>query len=141
MRSLLVLAALVSVPFAGTAGGAEALGPDSLRFAPLSGLERAEGATALAFDPAHGRLAVGDARGVWLREGDGRVRRALGAGPVHDLAFAQDGALLAATERGLYRIAPDARVSRLSLGPGKAARARRVLVSPVALFVAGGEGG
>jgi hypothetical protein len=86
----------------------------------VPGLERAEGAAALAFDAALGRLAVGDARGVWLREADGRVRRALGSGPVHDLAFTAEGALLAATERGLYQIGVDGRVARRSLGPGGA---------------------
>jgi hypothetical protein len=106
----------------------------------VSGLERAEGAGALAADEARGRLAVGDARGVWLREADGRVRRALGSGPVLDLAFTAEGVLLAATERGLYEIGLDARVARRALGPGKAGRARRVLPTPAGLFVASDDG-
>jgi hypothetical protein len=132
---LAALAALVARVAAPAAAGAE-----ELRFSPVSGLERAEGASALALDEARGRLAVGDARGVWLREADGRVRRALGSGPVHDLAFGPDGTLLAATERGLYQIGLDARVERRALGPGAAGRARRVVASPVALFVASDDG-
>jgi len=135
MRIGSLLAALVATFVARAAASAEA-GPEAFRFAPVGGLERAEGATALAADAARGRLAVGDARGVWLREGDGRVRRALGSGPVHDLAFTADGVLLAATERGLYEIGLDARVQRRVLGPGGAGRARRVLAAPPALFVA-----
>jgi hypothetical protein len=132
MPSPILLAALVAslVP----RGASAAAG--ALEFAPVPGLERAEGASALAFDPARGRLAAGDARGVWLREADGRVRRALGSGPVHDLAFAEDGALFAATERGLYQIGLDKRVARRSLGPGGAGRARRVLPTPAGVFVA-----
>jgi hypothetical protein len=86
------------------------------------------------------RLAIGDERGVWLREADGRVHRALGSGPVHDLAFAAEGALFAATERGLYEIGTDARVARRPLGPGAAGSARRVLPTPVGVFVASGAG-
>jgi hypothetical protein len=134
-----LLAALAAALVAGAAAGAGP-GAEAPRFAPVPGLERAEGASALAFDEARGRLAVGHARGVFLREADGRVRRALGSGPVHDLAFTPDGALLAATERGLYQIGVDGRVVRRALGPGGAGRARRVLASPVALFVATDDG-
>jgi hypothetical protein len=132
-------AALAAALVARAAASAEA-GAEALRFAPVPGLERAEGASALALDEVRGRLAVGDARGVWLREADGRVRRALGSGPVHDLAFTAEGALLAATERGLYQIGADARVERRALGPGGAGRARRVITSPVAVFVATDDG-
>jgi hypothetical protein len=134
MRSSLLLAALAAPLAAGAAAAPEP------SFAPVSGLERAEGASALAADEARGRLAVGDARGVWLREADGRVRRALGAGPVLDLAFTAEGALFAATERGLYEIGLDARVTRRALGPGAAGRARRVLPAPAGLFVASDDG-
>jgi hypothetical protein len=136
MRSSLLLAALAALAAAGAAASA----PDPLSLEPVPGLERAEGASALAADEARGRLAVGDARGVWLREADGRVRRALGSGPVLDLAFTAEGALLAATERGLYEIGLDARVVRRALGPGKAGRARRVLPTPAGLFVASDDG-
>jgi len=139
MRSSLFLAALAALLGAGGAVSAPA-GPAGLSFTPVSGLERAEGASALAADAARGRLAVGDARAVWLREADGRVRRALGAGPVLDLAFTPEGALLAATGRGLYEIGLDARVTRRALGPGAAGRARRVLATPAGLFVASDAG-
>jgi hypothetical protein len=135
MRIAILLAALAAALVARAAAASEASAGD-LRFSPVPGLERAEGAAALALDEARGRLAVGDLRGVWLREADGRVRRALGSGPVHDLVFDADGALLAATARGLYQIGLDARVERRALGPGAAGRARRVIASPVAVFVA-----
>ncbi len=139
MRISLLPAALAALVAAGAATASE---PDAvaLTFAPVSGLERAEGASALALDEGRSRLAVGDARGVWLREADGRVRRALGSGPVLDLAFTPDGALLAATPRGLYEIGLDARVAKRALGPGAAGRARRVLPTPVGLFVASDDG-
>ena len=138
MRIDWLLAALAALAAAGAAAASE--GGAALVFAPVSGLERAEGASALALDEARGRLAVGDARGVWLREADGRVRRALGSGPVLDLAFTPEGALLAATPRGLYEIGLDARVVKRALGPGAAGRARRVLPTPVGLFVASDDG-
>jgi len=139
MRVSFLPAALAALVVAGAAAPGEP-GPEGLSFALLGGLERAEGATALAVDEPRGRIAVGDARGVWLREGDGRVRRALGSGPVNDLAFGPDGTLVVATERGLYEIGLDRRVTRRALGPGGAGRARRVLVCPVALFVATDDG-
>jgi hypothetical protein len=136
MRIALLPAVLAALAAAGASGEA----PAGRVFAPVPGLERAEGAAALAADPARGRLAAGDARGVWLREADGRVRRALGSGPVLDLAFTPEGALLAATARGLYEVALDGRVRRRALGPGKAGHARRVLPTPAALFVASEDG-
>ncbi|MEN8160044.1 MAG: hypothetical protein ABFS41_08240 [Myxococcota bacterium] len=132
MRRLLLLPALLLTT------AAAAPGPRAFR--PVSGLERAEGASALAFDAARERLAAGDARGVWLREADGRVRRALGSGPVHDLAFTEAGSLLAATERGLYEIGRDRRVRRHALGPGAAGRARRLAVGPHGWLVASDDG-
>ncbi len=136
MRPPRLLAALLGGLLVASAARAET----ELSFAPLAGFERAEGAAALALDEPRGRLAVGETRGVFLREADGRVRRALGSGPVHDLAFAPDGTLFAATERGLYQIGLDGRVTRRPLGPGGAGRARRVLMTEVALFVATDDG-
>src|SRR5262245_12462734 len=139
MRISLLPAALAALVAAGAAARAETADA-GLVFAPVAGLERAEGASALALDETRGRLAVGDARGVWLREADGRVRRARGSGPVLDLAFTPEGALLAATPRGLYEIGLDARVTKRALGPGAAGRARRVLATPVGIFVASDDG-
>jgi ligand-binding sensor domain-containing protein len=139
MCSSLLPAALLALVAAGSAAAQETAAPP-LRFAPLANLDRAQDSSALALDAARGRLAVGDARGVWLREADGRVRRALGSGPVHDLAFAAEGALYVATERGLYEIGLDGRVLRRPLGPGAAGRALRVLPTRVGVFVATGDG-
>jgi hypothetical protein len=139
MHRLLAAAALAALAPLSLAASDETAAP-ALVFAPVSGLERAEGASALALDEARSRLAVGDARGVWLREADGRVRRALGSGPVLDLAFDAEGALLAATPRGLYQIGLDARVAKRALGPGAAGRARRVLPTPAGVFVASDDG-
>ena len=139
MRIFLLTAALAAMVVARAAAGQGTAG-SPLGFAPVGNLDRAQGASAIAVDAVRGRLAIGDERGVWLREADGRVRRALGSGPVHDLAFAAEGALFAATERGLYEIGSDARVVRRPLGPGAAGSARRVLPTPVGLFVASGAG-
>jgi hypothetical protein len=103
----------------------------------LPGMREGE---ALAFDPASGRIALGDARGVWLLEAEGTPRRALGRGPVRDLRFRAGGELLAATDRGLFAIGADGRVRFLRLGAGKASRARRVAVAEEAI-AAGTEDG
>ncbi|HEX2486313.1 MAG TPA: hypothetical protein VHQ66_13480, partial [Myxococcota bacterium] len=90
---------------------------------------------------ADGRVAVGDARGVWLASAGAAPRRALGRGPVRELRFDPLGRLLAATDRGLYAIETDGRVRKLALaGGGKASRARRVAVAGSAL-AAGTEDG
>jgi hypothetical protein len=60
--------------------------------------------------PGKARLALGTDGGVlladWLEEGWGPVVVALPGRPVHRLAWTQTGALLAASEAGLYRIDP-----------------------------------
>jgi hypothetical protein len=112
----------------------------NLSFHPVPGFDRAEGGSSLAFEAGAGKLAVGDTRGVWLRDADGVVRRALGTGPVHDLAFTQGGSLLAATERGLFEIGRDRRVKRHTLAPGAAGRARRLLLGPRGWLVATDDG-
>src|SRR5262245_36293347 len=140
MRACLLLPVSLVCLLAGAVRAAESAAAAPLGFAPVSGLDRAQDASALAVDAARGRLAIGDARGVWLREADGRVRRALGSGPVHDLAFGAEGALFAATERGLYEIGVEGRVARRPLGPGEAGRALRVLPTPGGVFVATGDG-
>jgi len=83
-------------------------------------------AEALAFDAASGRIALGDARGVWLVAGEGAPRRLLGRGPVRDLLFRPAGELLAATDRGLFAIGADGRARFLRLASGKASRVRRL---------------
>jgi len=106
----------------------------------LSALPGMRDGEALAFDPASGRIALGDARGVWLLQDAGSPRRVLGRGPVRDLRFRANGELLAATDRGLFAVAPDGRVRFLRLGSGKAGRARRVAAS-AELVAAGTEEG
>jgi hypothetical protein len=91
--------------------------------AALPGMRDAE---ALAVDAASGRVAVGDARGVWLVAGEGAPRRILGRGPVRDLLFRPGGELLAATDRGLHAIGADGRARTLRLGGGASSRARRL---------------
>ncbi|HVH07484.1 MAG TPA: hypothetical protein VNE71_15950, partial [Myxococcota bacterium] len=103
----------------------------------LPGMREGE---ALAFDPASGRIALGDGRGVWLLEAAGTPRRVLGRGPVRDLRFRAGGELLAATDRGLFAIGAGSRVRFLRLGGGKASRARRVAVAEEAI-AAGTEDG
>ncbi len=84
-------------------------------------------ATALAFDPGTGRLAVGDEQGVWVTSGVPAAARALRRGPVRDLAFGSDGGLYAATDRGLFHLGAAGEVSERSLGAGAGA-VRRILV-------------
>jgi hypothetical protein len=105
--------------------------------AALPGVRDAE---ALASDPASGRVALGDARGVWLIAGEGAPRRLLGRGPVRELLFRPAGELLAATDRGLYEIGLDGRARYLRLGSGKGSRVRRLAGAGPAL-VAGTEDG
>jgi len=91
-------------------------------------------ASAVAIDRA-GRLAVGDARGVIVGLPGGPMRRVALRGGVRDLAFwgpGREPVLLAATELGLYRVAPDGRVE--SIGPRPGADARTV----TRIAVAGG---
>jgi hypothetical protein len=105
-----------------------------------SGLPGIRDAEALALEPASGRIALGDARGVWLLEGEAAPRRVLGRGPVRDLLFRPGGALLAATDRGLYRIEPEGRVRYLRLGRGRGSRARRLAASGPAVVVGTEDG-
>src|SRR5262245_5284628 len=75
------------------------------RWLPLeapAGVDRA--AEAVAVDPRSGRIAVGGERGVAWGDPGAPLARVLARGPVHDLVFERDGALLAATEVGLFRI-------------------------------------
>jgi hypothetical protein len=124
-----------------SAGGAGAGAPEPrVAWRSESALPGMREGEALAFDPASGRIALGDARGVWLLEPAGTPRRALGRGPVRDLRFRAGGELLAATDRGLFAIAADGKVRFLRLGGGKASRARRVAVCEEAI-AAGTEDG
>jgi hypothetical protein len=86
-------------------------------------------ASALAFDPDTGRLAVGDEQGVWLSGGAPASARVLRRGPVRDLAFSRDAGLYAATDRGLFHLDAVGKVSGRSLGAGARA-VRRILVTP-----------
>jgi hypothetical protein len=91
-------------------------------------------ASAVAIDRA-GRFAVGDARGVIVGLPGGPMRRVALRGGVRDLAFwgpGREPVLLAATELGLYRVAPNGRVE--SIGPRPGADARTV----TRIAVAGG---
>ena len=90
-----------------------------------------KGVAALAVEPGTGRLAVGDERGVWIGRSGREFRRVLHRGPVLDLAFLSEGALLAATARGSYRIDGDLGNVQIALGPGDRARAvRRIAAIP-----------
>ncbi len=137
LRAALAAAALLASPPAAVASPeAGAIGWRS--HPTLPGVRDAE---ALAYDAPGGRIALGDARGVWLVAGEGAPRRILGRGPVRDLLFRPGGELLAATDRGLFAIGADGRVRSLRLGAGsKASRARRLAaLGPV--VVAGTEEG
>jgi hypothetical protein len=137
--SLWAAAAAADVP-AGATG--ELLRP--LLWRPATAGLRGAGAAALAVEPRGGRLAIGDAQGVRIGLPGQPFRRLLHRGPVLDLAFLSDGALLAATEGGLYRIDPG--IARgagpaIAPGPGAAARAvRRIAAVPGVTAVATDDG-
>ena len=135
--SLLLVLLLVCLPVPAARGATE---EERIAWRSASALPGMREGEALAFDPASGRIALGDARGVWLLEAEGTPRRALGRGPVRDLRFRAGGELLAATDRGLFAIGADGRVRFLRLGGGKASRARRVAVAEEAI-AAGTEDG
>jgi hypothetical protein len=118
------------------AGEEAAPAPSPVAWRSLPGLPGLRDAGAVALDPASGRIAVGDAEGVWILAPESAPRRALRRGPVRDLRFEPDGVLLAATERGLYAIAHDGRARKLALqGGSKASRARRLARAGAALAV------
>jgi len=72
---------------------------------------------ALAYASRSGGLAVGDASGVTWARGDRAERADLP--PVNDLAFDREEVLWIATERGLYRWAPEGRPELSSLRGGE----------------------
>ena len=118
----LVLASLVPAPGCVAAVPSEAIAHQFRRV-----VEQAPGdaATALAV-AADGRVAIGGTRGVRWAAPEGLPESILRRGPVTDLAFLEDGSLLAATAEGLYRVAPDGRVLREHIVPGSAAPVRRL---------------
>jgi hypothetical protein len=102
---------------------------------------RAKGVAALAAEPGTGRLAVGDEQGVLIGRPGRPFRRVLYRGPVLDLAFLAEGALLAATERGLYRIEGDAGGVQLGPGPGEGARSVRRIAAIAGLVAVATDDG
>lgn len=108
-------------------------------FAPLAGFERVRGATALALDASGGRIALGTRSSVWLAPRGEVARRALRVGEVRDLAFAADGALWVASERGVFSLAGETATPH-ALGPGASGRATRLVWLGPALL-AGTEDG
>jgi len=103
----------------------------SISWVPIADGGRARLTTALAFEPASERLAVGDEQGVRLGAVAGPLRRVLFRGPVRDLVFLPAGGLLVATERGLHRVDQAGPTPPLAPGPGASARSvRRVAVLP-----------
>ena len=110
--------------------------------------------SALAIDAARARLAVGDEHGVLVRRlsdeapGPGAPappwRRWSAVGPVNDLHFDAAGALWIGSERGLWRLSPDASGARLedrSPAPGEVGRRVRRVRGAGGLLVAACEAG
>ncbi len=122
-----LLLALASV-----GAGSPATEPVWRRALDLPGLGRS---SAVAFDAAGRRLAVGDEAGVRLVEADGPPQHLLRRGPVRDLLFL-DGDLMVATENGLYRVGRSGRFVQLRPGAGAASRdVRRLARAGPRLFV------
>lgn len=117
--------ALAALAWCAAAAPAAAAPPLQWERAPVA--RAAAEVRALAFDPASGRLALGDARGVLLRDADGASHPLSLRAPVRALVFGQDGALLIGSERGLYRLDADGRIEERSPSLGEAARRVRDL--------------
>jgi hypothetical protein len=97
--------------------------------------------SSVAVEAVTGRVAVGGRRGAWLRGRDGGFARVLHRGPVRDLAFLEDGSLLAATGSGLYRVDPERRVATVAPAAGAQARdVRRIAVRPGLALLASAAG-
>jgi hypothetical protein len=94
---------------------------------------------ALALDAASARLALGGERGVRVVGGEREIE--LVRAGVRDLAFLADGALLAATDDGLWRIDPDGSHTRETLGPGEARRVARIAAGAGGFAAAATEAG
>lgn len=129
---------LLSLLLANAAAGA---GPDApaLRWGLSADFPGLGAVSALAVDAATGRLAAGDAQGVWLRDGGPSARRLLRRGPVRDLAFARDGRLYAATDQGLFRLDATGEVLPCRLGTG-VREVRRILVTAAFVIAATARG-
>lgn len=110
------------------------------RWEPSSEVVGLREAGAIAIDPVHGRVAVGDRGGVsWFVRGRA-AERVLRRGPVHDLVFTDRGALYAATARGVFRIETSGAVVEVPFGPGGSERVER-LAAAAGWVAAAGQGG
>jgi hypothetical protein len=96
----------------------------TLRFARVADPSPGDVVHALALDAAGSRLALGGERSVRI-VGAERSHELVRAG-VRDLAFLPDGALLVATDDGVYRVDPDGRETRETLGPGETRLVARI---------------
>ncbi|UCE87473.1 MAG: hypothetical protein JSU66_07105 [Deltaproteobacteria bacterium] len=124
------------VLFAATAGVAD---PVSWRRSLRLAADTAP--SALAFDPERQRLAVGDAAGVYLGEPGLPLRRVARRAAVRDLAFLESGALLVATENGLFRLGPDGRLEDRSPGPADTSRSIHRIARSGELLAVATDGG
>lgn len=145
--ALLVLVSAFALPAAGeearpSAAGAAAPGEAlAILFEPGPPATRVGAIDALAYEPTSGRLALGGARGAWLRERDGRLQSVLQRGAVRALAFGEDGALWLGTASGLLLRDSDGRLLDRTPAPGAAARTVTALaVASGALAVTSGDG-
>jgi hypothetical protein len=136
------LATILALGSAGAAAASPAApAPRPLEWRPAAVGLRSTEVAALALAPGGDRLAIGDAQGALVGTPGQPFRRVLHRGPVLDLAFLSDGALLAATGRGLYRIDPDGGGAQIAPGPGDAARSvRRIAAVPGLTALATGDG-
>ena len=131
----------VGLGLAGVCGaGASPADPGPRLWEPPSEVVGLRDASAVAVDPASGRVAVGDRGGVRLFLPGAAAERVLRRGPVHDLAFGDAGVLFAATARGLFRITPRGESARVGLGPAGPESLLRLAVARPWVAAAGAGG-
>jgi hypothetical protein len=125
--------------FALYAAGAAPGALPTLRFVRAADPSPGDVVHALALDATASRLALGGERSVRI-VGAERTHEIVRAG-VRDLAFLPDGALLVATDDGVYRVDADGRETREALGPGETRRVARIAAGAGGFAAAATEAG
>lgn len=123
------------------AEGAERPAPPNVSFGWQPAARGRGSLTAVAIDPASGRVAIGDARGVSLFEPGGAPGASFSRPDVTALAFTAQGALLVGTAQGLFAYEGGSDLADRSPSAGDEARSiARIASCSGAVAVATGRG-